>query len=274
MKKPILMAAALTMAICLLPVWHTVNLVKDRQNTVSPSDQISQNIAAGKDMLSDYGAVSVEMAQDSVDAARIAYEDTVAAENLKQTIESEIAFIQKGELTYREVFREVYICGDSLMCGLDVVGLINGRHLIAQVSAGLTHLEENLDRVIRAKPRVLILHYGINAVANNDAAVERFVTRYGKDIDKIREGSPNTRIIVSLLFPVDETVATDGRFKGVARFNEALVAMCEEKGIEYLDTTPVLKEHAEYYTADGIHQHKNFYSKYWFPYIMREMEIY
>lgn len=270
MKKQLWTALLATMAVLVMPVCQAVSLMSGvHRDTTGKAD-----LSAGTRLLADCGRVTVEAAQDSVDAAREEYRDAVAAENVRQTIEDEITQIENGDLTYREVFRDVYICGDSLMCGLDVVGLINGRHLIARVSANLSHLEENLDRVISAKPRVLILHYGINAVANNEPSAKRFVTRYGQDIDRIMSGSPNTRIIVSLLFPVDETIATHPRFTWVNRFNELLVEMCEEKGIEYLDTTPLLKEHTEFYTPDGIHQAKKFYTNYWFQYIMREKEIY
>lgn len=273
MKKPVITTvAAVCMALltAVLPALHAAEIVRGVRNG-APGQA---SLTAGEQLLTQCGAVSVEAAQRRVDVSRESYRETVAAENVRQTIENQISRIERGELTYREVFREVYICGDSLMCGLDVVGLINGRHLIAKVSANLTHLEDNLDRLIRAKPRVLILHYGVNAVASNEPAAQRFIKRYGEDIEKIRAGSPHTRIIVSLLFPVDETIATKPRFTWVGRFNELLVEMCDEKGLEYLDTTPLLREHTEFYTADGIHQDKKFYSQYWFPYIMREKEIY
>lgn len=271
MNKRILIAFILTADVFMLPFFNTATMAYTRHyhNNTTVVDT-----STGIQMLEDYGSVSVDTAQENVDNARLEYQDAVEAENVRQTIEQEIDQIENGELSYREIFRDVYICGDSLMCSLDVLGLINGRHLIAKVSANLSHLEENLDRVISAKPRVLILHYGINAVAANESSAQRFIRRYGNIIDKIKNGSPKTRIIISLLFPVDESIATKPRFTWVGRFNELLMQMCGEKEIEYLDTTQLLQEHTEFYTADGIHQNGAFYKKYWFKHIMREMEIY
>ena len=248
MKKPVITTvAAVCMALltAVLPALHAAEIVRGVRNG-APGQA---SLTAGEQLLTQCGAVSVEAAQRRVDVSRESYRETVAAENVRQTIEDQISRIERGELTYREVFREVYICGDSLMCGLDVVGLINGRHLIAKVSANLTHLEDNLDRLIRAKPRVLILHYGVNAVASNEPAAQRFIKR-----------------LVSIPIYTSASAPTI--------VGELLVEMCDEKGLEYLDTTPLLREHTEFYTADGIHQDKKFYSQYWFPYIMREKEIY
>lgn len=258
----------LTAVVLLCPVWHTVCLAGGAYHAAQA------DTSAGRQLLTQYGAVSVETAQKNIDGARLRYQNSVAAAHLRQSIEEEIAEIEQGNLTYREVFQEVYICGDSLMCGLDSYGLMNGRHLLAQVSAGLSELEGNLPRIISAKPRVLILHYGINAVSTKEETAQRFIRTYGGLIDRIREGSPDTRIIVSLIFPVGEAaLARDEKFSGIDRYNELLVQMCGEKEMEYLDSTQLLREHNEYYTADGIHQDREFYVNYWFKHIMREMEI-
>lgn len=270
MKYKVLMALALSAAVLVCPVWNAAALVREGHYR-----EVNADTAAGERLLAAYDAVSVETAQEHIDNARLAYRNAVTAANLRQSIEQEIDSIEKGELTYREVFRDVYISGDSLMCGLDNYGLINGRHLMAKVSANLGDLEGNLPRIISAKPRVLILHYGINAVSVREEAAQNFVGKYGNLIDKIKSGSPNTRIIISLIFPVNEAAAArDEKFGGIARYNALLTQMCEEKEIEFLDSTQLLLEHDEYYTADGIHQGKDFYVKFWFPHIMREMEIY
>ena len=270
MKQKILAAWGLTAVIFLCPLWHMVTLAGGGRYPSAVAD-----LTAGQTLLAQYDAVSVETAQEHIDSARLEYQNWVAAANLQQVIDDEIAEIEKGNLTYREVFQDVYLCGDSLMCGLDNYGLINGRHLMAQVGANLGNLDTILPRIISAKPRVLILHYGINSVSTRQGAAETFVSAYGNLIDKIKAGSPNTRIIVSLIFPVNEkALARDEKFSGIPRFNQLLIQMCAEKEIEFLDTTDLLHEHDEFYTVDGIHQDKAFFTEYWFQHMMREMEIY
>lgn len=270
MKRNVMVAWVLTAVTFLCPLWHTMALARGGRYPSAAAD-----FPSGETLLAQYDTVSVETAQENIDRARVEYQNLVAAANLRQVIDEEIAEIEKGNLTYREVFQDVYLCGDSLMCGLDNYGLINGRHLMAQVGAKLSDLETILPRIISAKPRVLILHYGINSVSTREGAAEAFAGTYGGIIDKIRDGSPNTRIIVSLIFPAGEkALARNEKFSGIPRFNERLMQMCDEKGIEYLDTTALLHEHDEFYTVDGIHQDKAFFTKYWFQHIMREMEIY
>ena len=270
MKRNVMVAWVLTAVVFLCPIWHATALAGGGREPSAEAD-----LSAGEALLTQYGAVSVETAQENIDSARAEYQDLVAAANLRQVIDGRIAETEKGTLTYREVFQDVYLCGDSLMCGLDNYGLIKSRHLMAQVGANLSHLETVLPRIINAKPRVLILHYGINSVSTRESAAEAFVNAYGGMIDKIKAGSPNTRIIVSLIFPVNETaLARDRKFNGIPRFNELLMEMCAEKEIDCLDSTALLHEHNEFYTVDGIHQDKTFFTDYWFRHIMREMEIY
>ena len=177
-------------------------------------------------------------------------------------------------MTYRQVFRDVYLCGDSLMAVVYAYDLMNENHIMAQVSAHLSDLENLLPRIAGARPKVLILHYGINSISEKEGHARRFVNDYRALIRRIQEASPDTRIIVSLLFPVDTSVATAERFRYVGRYNEYLTEMCREEHVETLDSTPLFAACPNYYREDGIHLNKGFYVKYWFKYIMREMEIY
>ena len=103
--------------------------------------------------------------------------------------------------------------------------------------------------------------------------VDSFISQYTKIISKLQKKLPDTRIVVSLLFPVDTSVATANRFKFVSRYNKRLVEMSKELGVEYLDSSSVFKGH-DFYGADGIHLSYSFYYNYWLKFIMREMEIY
>ena len=69
--------------------------------------------------------------------------------------------LDKGEVTYRSLFSDVCIVGDSLMNGLEAYDILNSNNLITKVSASLYHLSDNKGRLIRMSPRVVILHYGL-----------------------------------------------------------------------------------------------------------------
>lgn len=229
--------------------------------------------SAGVSAVEKYAAVPVEKADKAVAAAQKKQEEFRREEAIQTLIESQIKQIEKGKLSYRKVFSDVYVAGDSLMEGLEAYDILNSSHIFAKVSASLSHLESVLPKIISVRPPVLILHYGLNMIGDQQYHVDSFISQYTKIISKLQKKLPDTRIVVSLLFPVDTSVATANRFKFVSRYNKRLVEMSKELGVEYLDSSSVFKGH-DFYGADGIHLSYSFYYNYWLKFIMREMEIY
>ena len=84
---------------------------------------------------------------------------------------------------------------------------------------------------------------------------------------------PNTRVVVSLLFPVDRNKATGAEFGRIDDYNRALREMCQNANVEALDSASVFQGHNEFYGADGIHLSASFYRNYWLVYLIRELEI-
>ncbi len=252
------------------PVYHLFRLNgMTSSETVSATDTLH-----AAETLALWESCRVDDAQQHIDNANAAYERELTEKNITQRIENTIKKIEKGKLTYREVLSDVYVCGDSLMAELSVYGLVNGNHLMAKVSANLKDLRENLPMIQRVKPKILILHYGINAISSKKGRDQQFADNYRKLIEQIRESCPKTRIIVSLLFPVNTSIARDKRFTVVDQFNECLKQMCSELNIEYLDNSSLEEQCREYAKGDGIHMERDFYTKYWGKHIIREMRIY
>lgn len=248
----------------------TINFIDITKNKYAANEDISDGLSN----LESLAAVSANDAQKAVDDAAKKYLKDNSPSAAKVAAEKSIKQIEKGKKTYRSVFKNVYFVGDSLMNGLAAYDILNANNLITQVSASLYHLEENLDNIIAAMPPVLILHYGINMISTNSTLLNNFINKYTALIKKLQQNLPNTRIIVSLIFPVDRTVAKAERFGEIGTYNKSLKKMCKSLKIEYLDTTSLLKEHTEFYGSDGIHLAKSFYDKYWLKFIMREMGIY
>lgn len=234
---------------------------------------------AGEQVSTDKG-VSVLEKYDTYDVAAI--EKEIGENNNRKSLryggtESEIKKaldkLEKGKTTYRRLFRNVCIAGDSLMNGLEVYDILNNNKLVTQVSASLNHLSENTGRIVRMNPPVLILHYGINHISVSEKDRAGFINEYTRLIKKLQKKLPDTRIIVSGLFPVDRSVAKAPRFGSIGEYNKALSEMCRKLGVEFLDSTPVLKAHPECYGGDGIHLSKKFYEKYWLKFIVKEKGI-
>lgn len=227
----------------------------------------------GVSVVDELAAVSVDTAQAQIDKVikkRVA--DASSAE-VQEAVEKSIKQIKSGKKTYRQVFSNVYFMGDSLMDGLRVYGVLNPSRLITQVSASFSHLEQNMDKIIGSRPPVLILHYGLNMISTSDALLDSFIARYTKDIQKLQKALPQTRIIISLLFPIDTSKATAPRFKAVSKYNTAMIKMCKKLSVEYLDSSEVVKENKQHNAKDGIHYAKPFYGN-WLAFIMKNKGIY
>lgn len=266
LKKFVFSAVALLLII----TYPLCNLAAIGSNKSKPSENTSEGLS----VVEAFENASVEKADKAVKAAEKKRTDILNQQSANSLIEKQIKQIEKGKLSYRKVFSKVYFAGDSLMNGLEAYNILNSNHLYTQVSASLYHLESVIPKLTSVRPPVLILHYGLNMIGDKQYHVDSFITQYTKEIKTLKKKLPDTRIIVSLLFPVDTSVATAKRFKYVSRYNKRLVEMCKELKVEYLDSSPVFKGHNEFYGADGIHLSASFYSKYWLKYIMREMEIY
>ncbi|MBQ3136884.1 MAG: hypothetical protein IJB74_05300 [Clostridia bacterium] len=180
--------------------------------------------------------------------------------------------LDKGKTTYKKVLKNVYFMGDSLINGLESYGILNEKRIYSKVSASLYHLEDNYKKVIKKEPEVIVLHYGLNALGYTQEALDGYIAMYSKCIKKIKKKLPETRIIVSSIFPVDRKVAKDKLFKRIKPYNKAMKNMCKKLKVEYLDNDPLFKEIDYCYGRDGIHLPESFYRDHWLKYLIKEKE--
>lgn len=191
----------------------------------------------------------------------------------RKQIEETLTKLSKGEITLRKVFSSTYFVGDSLMNGLEVYNILNPDRLVTQVSASLYHLSDNVNKIISANPEVLILHYGVNMISTEKADRDSFISQYTELVNRLKKALPDCRIIISGLFPVDRTVATEERFGQIFAYNKELLTMCEKLGVEFLDSTEMMQSCKDYYGGDGIHLSAAFYSDKWLPFIVESKGI-
>lgn len=181
--------------------------------------------------------------------------------------------LDKGEVTYRSLFSDVCIAGDSLMNGLEAYNILNSNNLITKVSASLYHLSDSKSKIVRMSPRVLILHYGLNMLETDSGQPARFISFYERLVKEFQQELPDTLIIVSGIFPVDCDRARAKRFSRIDEYNTALKEMCDRAGAEFLDNSPLAKKALDCYAHDGIHLNEDFYRNLWLRHIITEKEI-
>ena len=263
MKKLLLIAVL----IVVLSIYPILNITGLWQKQVK---QENADLTEGNKIIELLSGYDVKKAQKNVYTAEQIRNDKFG-NYLK--VESILRGLDKGTTTYRKVFRNVCIVGDSLMDGLEAYGILNSNNLITQVSASLYHLSGNMKKIIRMNPPVLILHYGVNMISSEQKHLNNYINMYTDIIKQLKAALPDTRIIISGIFPVDRDIAKAKRFGMIGEYNKNLKAMCGKLEVEYMDSSSVLKAHPECYGRDGIHLSKAFYENYWLRFIIKEMGI-
>ena len=231
------------------------------------------DVDAGKALLQTLDSVPLEEVKTKV--AENEQKKLEALAQAKRSLKTQeiISLLQAGQLSYRKALSDLYIAGDSLMAGLSVYDILSASHIFAEVSASLSHLETNLNAIEAKRPPILLLHYGLNMISTSDAQLNTFIKRYTSLIERLKKDLPNTRLVVSMLFPVDREKATNPEFGRIDAYNDALKEMCDSLGVEAFDSTPAFAGKESSYGADGIHLSASFYRNDWLIYLLRALEI-
>ena len=184
--------------------------------------------------------------------------------------------IDRGELSLQDAMKDVAFTGDSQIEALSAFNILPEDQVVAKVGESLNYMEANLNKIISRSwtKKALVVHYGINTLSTNSADRVTAVERYKGLLLKLKEALPNTRIIVSGLFPVADTIYLDQlRFAYINDFNALLFEMCCEIGVEYLSDNEYISTHQTYFFGDGLHLKSSFYTEYWLKNLILTMGI-
>ena len=111
--------------------------------------------------------------------------------------------------------------------------------------------------VAKMKPRRVVIMLGTN---DNSMSTEDFISNYTALVQAIQTSYPYTDIIVNTVPPVPENHSNYPNMDQarIDDFNMALLSMCEQLGVKFLNTAEVLKDatgygNADYYQSGDIH---------------------
>ena len=166
---------------------------------------------------------------------------------------------------------ETLFIGDSNTVRLYANGLISLQQFCAKEGIG-THaaLNEGIvtfkkdssrytiaEAVAKMKPRRVVIMLGTN---DTGMAVEDFISNYKQLVQAIQTSYLYTDIIVNTVPPVpaDHSNYPNMDQTRIDDFNMALLSMCEEMGLKFLNTAEALKDstgygNADYYQSGDIH---------------------
>lgn len=157
---------------------------------------------------------------------------------------------------------DIVFVGNSLTHGCEwheLFGMpnIKNRGINGDVVQGVF---ERIDPVVKGHPKKIFLLTGVNDVSHNLTA-DSIATALGNLIDYIRKNTPQTRLYVQSLLPINNSFcrykAIFGKEQVIRDINVKLAAMAEEKGFVWINTYPIFADENgnldSRYTNDGLH---------------------
>ena len=157
---------------------------------------------------------------------------------------------------------DIVFLGNSITDGCEWAELFNNRHIKNRGISGDRSgwLLERLDPIIEGHPKKLFLMIGINDLISG-ASPDEVLANIGRLIDRFQAESRWTKIYVQSILPVNGDLPGYERRKACAPLivptNKRLEALCDEKGVTYLDVWGALADENgnldKRYTLDGLH---------------------
>lgn len=180
---------------------------------------------------------------------------------------SETAYVSE------DYFDNTLFLGDSRTVALQANGFIRGENTFAvngishvtfltqQFTDSVTGVTGDIFSIVKErKPDKIYVALGVNGVAYIDKAT--FISRYEELIDGLIAASPESKIIIQCILPVDEQNYTGGNQNlnntNIDNMNEELLSLAERKGVFYLDIAYLIKDGSNnlaqvYDCGDGLH---------------------
>ncbi len=215
----------------------------------------------------EYNGVSTTVRVNAVNARNYAYPpDYVTVKVDAEAAKDKVAKIESGSVTFADALSNVAFTGDSQIKALSSYEIIPEDRIVAKVGESIDYFEANFTNVVNitAGKDVLIVHYGINTLTNDENDQTLRIEQYKEILSRLKETIPNVRIIVSGVFPVGNTIINDqDRFAYITDYDFKIFELCEELGIDYLSDNRYITDNQDVFGGDGLHLTSDFYKTYW-----------
>ncbi len=125
-----------------------------------------------------------------------------------------------------------------------------------------------LDEIIASEPEKIFLMIGINDLGSRQWENSLILENYNKIIDKIKNGSPKTKLYIQSILPLNDSLLRGESYKNkrdiILGLNKELKKIGENKCSKFIDLYSIFHkgDHVldSKYTRDGIHLNSEGYS--------------
>ncbi|WP_066457986.1 GDSL-type esterase/lipase family protein [Anaerotruncus rubiinfantis] len=213
-------------------------------------------------------------------------EESSAAPSSSEPEEEELLVfdgaVPESERVKSTYFDDAVFVGDSITTGIDLYGVMKNTDVLADtgVNLGSVYTKEAvkqedgtripiMDALGQKQYAKVYIMLGGNEVRDEDQ--QTFISRYGKLIDDVREIQPNALVYVQSILPVTLNNQYNMNNDKIDTFNAALLELCKEKGVYYLNVAEKFKDENGRLPdaaspADGMHFGPDYY-QIWFTYL-------
>ncbi|MBU5437780.1 hypothetical protein KQI42_07160 [Tissierella sp. MSJ-40] len=177
--------------------------------------------------------------------------------------------IDKKDIDYKDIFYNDVFIGDSITDSLSFYGFIEEKNVIAKLGLTTVQGKEKIEEVKKVAPTNIYMLFGTNDILTGIDS-EKFTHNYLQLIQLLKEKLPDVNIYVQSIFPISSNINKKKPLltnDHIDEFNEALIKMCENENINYVDIASILKNEDNPFEPDGIHLKYNFY-KLWLDYLV------
>lgn len=179
--------------------------------------------------------------------------------------------VKETENKGNEYFNEIVMVGDSNTMNMYLNGYLKGVNAWAIPclhAANMHYWDINLyglgiqmkllDAVSKYQPSKMILNLGI--FSTTWIKEDQFIEKSNEIIEKIKEASPNTELMLISIYPISQYGTNENKFDQnvINKYNFMILEMANKHNIKYLDVQEALKDESGYgnpyyFVGDGFH---------------------
>ncbi|MBO5461299.1 MAG: hypothetical protein J5983_05845 [Ruminococcus sp.] len=161
-------------------------------------------------------------------------------------------------------FEDAAILGDSRAVGFAYYEFLPEERVYAESGANVTAVSDHIESLKALNPGQVYLCYGLNDVKSGLwPEPEAYAQECANQIQALLDNLAGCDVYLNSILPVsDAVVGQHESYSRIGEYNEAMKAMCEEKGYHFIDNSSLVSEHSDMFQPDGLHMMSEFY-KYW-----------